>query len=352
MSAQRPTPLTPPECSMEGNDWFPLHFDRLRNSRWWRRASDTARARNVMLWGPAYMATPAGSLSNDDDDLAEAAGYGMDVESFLKVKDEIMSCWVLCSDNRFYHPMVCEVAMDTWDKMSERRKKDAARKAASRARVRSVPAGNGNVTRDAPSEAAPVTAKKPDVTPAEVDVTRDAAEKPRDIATHNRRGEEILTSSLRSDDAISEIEGIEDQTKRGWSMAIFLLVNRDNASDKSARGVVGKLLKETGATGPELFDAAKATWDHGTLAPVPYLRKALQAMVDRRGDDPIVRPGPKPATSDIRAAQRKIVADFKADPSFWPHTRGPRPDEPGCTFPADILAEFGFGDVVNLAEFE
>lgn len=109
-----PEPLIPAECTMTGNDWFPFYFDRLRKSKWWRRASDVARSRNVMMWGEAFKAVPAGSLQDDDDELAEAAGYGMDVDAFLAVKPEIMAPWVLCSDGRWYHPTVCEVVLDAW----------------------------------------------------------------------------------------------------------------------------------------------------------------------------------------------------------------------------------------------
>jgi len=135
---KRPDPLTPPGCDMAGNDWFPLHFRRLRTSKWWRRASDLARARNIFLWGEAYAAVPAGSLADDDDELAEAAGFGFDVDAWLAAKAEIMAPWVLCSDGRWYHPTVCEVVLDAWDRQSDRRKKAAVKKAEQRARARGV----------------------------------------------------------------------------------------------------------------------------------------------------------------------------------------------------------------------
>lgn len=143
-----PNPPVPAECTMSGNDWFPLHFARLRKSKWWRRATDTARARNVMMWGEAYSATPAGSLPDDDDELAEAAGYGMDVEAFLAVKNEIMAPWTLCSDGRWYHPTVCEVVLDAWARTSDRKKQDAERKRRQREKSRGVTPIFDDVTRD------------------------------------------------------------------------------------------------------------------------------------------------------------------------------------------------------------
>lgn len=145
MALDLPKPPVPPECDLSGNDWFALHFKRLRKSRWWRRASDLARARNVMLWGAAYESIPAGSLPDDDDELAEAAGFGMDADAFIRVKAEIMAPWTLCSDGRWYHPTLVEVVIETWARTSERRKKDAGKKRDQRAKARGVPLETENV---------------------------------------------------------------------------------------------------------------------------------------------------------------------------------------------------------------
>ena len=167
-----PEPMIPAGCYMAGNEWFPFYFDRLRKSKWWRRASDTARARNVMMWGEAFKSTPAGSLPDDDDELAEAAGYGMDIDAFLAVKAEIMAPWTLCSDGRWYHPTVCEVVLDTWEKTSDRRRRDAERKARQRAEVRGHAPHVGNVT-----------VKTEPVPPDNSNVPRDNGDVPAEIGT-------------------------------------------------------------------------------------------------------------------------------------------------------------------------
>ena len=131
-----PAPLVPADVSMGNNDWFPLHFRRMRKSRWWRVSSDLARSRSVDLWGFAYEETPAGSLPNDDAELADFAGFGRDVRAWLEIKDEIMAAWVLCTDGRWYHPTLCEVILEAWEKGSVKRKTEAQRKAEYRARVR------------------------------------------------------------------------------------------------------------------------------------------------------------------------------------------------------------------------
>lgn len=145
--SELPTPLVPAECDMGGNDWFPLYFDRLKKSRWWRRSSHMARSTNIVLWGEAYKQVPAGSMPNDDDELADAAGFGMDTDAFIAAKAEIMAPWTLCSDGRWYHPTLCEVVLTTWERLSEKRRLERERKARQRAQVRgqdpSVPQDSG-----------------------------------------------------------------------------------------------------------------------------------------------------------------------------------------------------------------
>jgi hypothetical protein len=143
----RPAPIVPAEVTMSGDDWFPFYFDRVRKSKWWRRASDLARARNVMLWGEAYKETPAGSLPDDDDDLAEKAGFGFDVDSWLTAKADILAPWLLCDDGRWYHPTVCETVLNRWETTTSKRKAEATRKAVYRQKVR---ADRRDVPRDTP----------------------------------------------------------------------------------------------------------------------------------------------------------------------------------------------------------
>lgn len=196
-----PAPLTPAECDLRSHEWFPLYFDRLRKSKWWRRASDTARARNIMLWGEAFKQLPAGSLPNDDDELAEAAGYGMDVDAFLAHKDEIMAPWMLCSDGRWYHPTVAEMVLNAWDQVSERRKAGAARQAAYRARIKSRDASAQDPTGN-------VTSPNPDVTDHQDDgdasppTEGDAGD-----ASSARRGEERRGKEKRGEARASARDG-------------------------------------------------------------------------------------------------------------------------------------------------
>ena len=112
-----PAPLVPSGVDLRSYDWFPFFHKRLRQSSFWKRASDLACRISVDLWSEAYEQIPAASLPDDDYLLAEWAGFGRrDVRGWLSVKDEVMSAWKLCSDGRWYHPTLSEVACEAWVK--------------------------------------------------------------------------------------------------------------------------------------------------------------------------------------------------------------------------------------------
>lgn len=201
-----PAPLVPAGVCLTGCDWFQFHYQRLPKSKWWRRASDMARARNVMLWCAAFGQSIAGSLPDDDDDLAEAAGFGMDTVAFAALKAEIMAPWTLCSDGRWYHPTLAEVVLETWEKQSTKRKADAERKRRSRDRVRGAPE---EVTRDIESAAErdekPVTREI--ATQTERTEKTDREENISPTPSASAQSSALADDSQRNDDALFALFG-------------------------------------------------------------------------------------------------------------------------------------------------
>lgn len=109
---------------MRGLEWMPLFGDRLFTSETWLDAGPEARCAAIALWWAAWKQKPAGSLADSDRVLAQLAGYGMGIKQWLAVREGALRGFVKCSDGRLYHPVVCELALDAW----ERRKRDRARK--------------------------------------------------------------------------------------------------------------------------------------------------------------------------------------------------------------------------------
>lgn len=130
-----PAPPVPADADLTGFGWFPLHHKRLKQSEWWLSASDLARSRNVDLWAEAFEQVPAASLPDSDVILAKMAGFGRDIAGWRMAKAEIMAPWTLCSDGRWYHPTLAEVALASLDQLAARtvgksKRVEKARKAA------------------------------------------------------------------------------------------------------------------------------------------------------------------------------------------------------------------------------
>jgi hypothetical protein len=340
---QTPAPLVSPEISMGANDFFPFYFDRLRRSKWWRRASDVARARNVMMWGEAYKSTPAGSLADDDDDLAEAAGYGMDVPAFLQHKAEIMAPWVMCADGRWYHPVVCEVVLETWERTSEKRRQDRARQAARRDRIKTHTQG---------PPAAPLSAVTHDAEP----VTRDNATSERESAPQDKTGHDT-NSPVASASPLATAKGAVIVTSQPdpepWKRDAEFMGVWDACTQQMRRRA--KSMRK-----------AWAEW--------VKVRKGLKpghVLAGMRGylkDDPDVKRtgGPglqiwlRDRTFELWAGEAidplaawtperwAVALDLWKTEGKWGETLGPAPDQPGCKVPDAALSAAAIAKVPAL----
>lgn len=124
-----PEPFTQPECDLRGYDFMPIFGHRLFGSEFYAKATDAEFRAAVKLWWTAWLQCPAGSLPNDDNALCRYADLGRDQRSWKRVKAAALHGFVLCSDGRLYHKVLCEEAERAW----ERRCRDRERKAKMRA---------------------------------------------------------------------------------------------------------------------------------------------------------------------------------------------------------------------------
>lgn len=122
-----PDPLVPPELDLRGYEYMPLLGDRLFKSASWINATPDAKIAALRLWWHSYAhEVPASSLPDDDNLLSEYAGYGVMVKAWKRVKAQAMRGFVLCSDERWYHPTVAEVALMGWKERVRNREKQRA----------------------------------------------------------------------------------------------------------------------------------------------------------------------------------------------------------------------------------
>lgn len=361
MTDPKPTPLTPFGCDMSGNDWYPLHFMRLRESRWWRSASHLARSINIDLWGRAYQQIPAGSLPDDDIDLADWAGFGRDVQSWLKVKAEVMAPWVICTDGRWYHPTLCEVVMDAWERLGEARRKAREKKAAQRLAAREgrriaplSPDRNGAALRDGP----PGPQGQPPTSPGTSgEVPRDRGGDnttcPPKIASYNteqtvgtsylvasrpeEQGDEPVISAVRPPRSETAAMASDIEFAELWNIATPVMRRRG----KSQARVFKAWRQAVKRQRPALIVMALrryVTEDEDVKRGMgqPGLQRWL---ADHAYDEWLATSSGIPGVTDDRW---RMMVEFFRDGTPWPTEMGPEPGATGCRVPPAILGEFGF----------
>lgn len=121
-------PMTPPDCDLRDFAFMPLDVARLRDSDLAVKADGESFRCAVLLWCASWHQVPAASLPDDDDVLAQLAGFGRVKKEWLRCRDGALRGWVMCSDGRLYHPVVAEKAVEAWRaKMVQRWKTECAR---------------------------------------------------------------------------------------------------------------------------------------------------------------------------------------------------------------------------------
>ncbi len=109
-----PPPLVPAEVDLRDFATMPLAVQLLRDSRFAAEVSPEAFRAGVLLWCAAWHQVPAGTLPDNDAELAKLAGYGFVVKEWRKVKAQAMTKFVLCSDGRWHHEELAERAAVAW----------------------------------------------------------------------------------------------------------------------------------------------------------------------------------------------------------------------------------------------
>lgn len=121
-----PEPFTPADADLRDFAYMPLDVVRLRDSNLSVLATGDEFRTAVMLWCAAWHQVPAASLPNDDRLLANLAGYGRDVEAWVRVRETALHGFVECSDGRLYHPVIAEKAIEALSKRHSQQRRTVA----------------------------------------------------------------------------------------------------------------------------------------------------------------------------------------------------------------------------------
>ncbi|MES2814514.1 MAG: DUF1376 domain-containing protein [Pseudomonadota bacterium] len=109
--------------TLASNEWIEFHIHKFLTSKFLAyclRDGEAGRAilgTAVILWTESYRQDPAGTLPDDDVELAQIARFGADVAGWLAVRDRVLHGWVPChcddtteGQMRLGHPLIAEIA--------------------------------------------------------------------------------------------------------------------------------------------------------------------------------------------------------------------------------------------------
>lgn len=126
-----PLPMTPADCNLQDFKFMPLDVARLRGSELASDETPEACWAALMLWCASWHEIPAGSIPDNNQWQAKAAGYvarGKIAKEWADVREGAMRGYITCSDGRLYHPVVAEKANDAWvSKLKQRWKTECGR---------------------------------------------------------------------------------------------------------------------------------------------------------------------------------------------------------------------------------
>lgn len=121
MAAPFPEPPVPREADLTHFNDMPLEVRRLRDSAIAAIQDAEAFRCALLLWCAAWHQLPAGSLPDDDVELARLAGMGRDLKGWRKRRKEALRHWRKFGDGKLYHPVVTEKVIAAWNSTRTKR---------------------------------------------------------------------------------------------------------------------------------------------------------------------------------------------------------------------------------------
>lgn len=136
--------------TLSSNEWIEFHIHRFLTSRfkaYCLRDGVEGRAVGftaVILWAECYRQDPAGTLPDDDVELAQIAGFGSDVAGWQAVRRAVLHGWVPChcadateGVTRLGHPLIAEIATRSYHRKSGKKAgREAAQRSVSKTRIK------------------------------------------------------------------------------------------------------------------------------------------------------------------------------------------------------------------------
>lgn len=147
--------------TLANNDWVEFHVHRFLGSSFVahalrnRRREDIATA--IFLWSECYRQDPAGTLPDDDVELAQLARYGTDVEAWQEVRASVLHGWEPClieteagehRGGRLGHPFIAAICERGIKRRAGRAAgREAARLSVTKSRIKKLLVGMTGMAR-------------------------------------------------------------------------------------------------------------------------------------------------------------------------------------------------------------
>ena len=187
----RPAPLVPDYVDLSGMEYMPLYINQLLNSDQYIRSSPLIFRYSLTIWCQSWRQNPPSSLPNDPKILAHLSGAGRD---WTRIQKQVLRGFVLCSDDRLYHPFIADLAMSAWEAREKAQRKQAHTRVRNRIwRASKRGMLNGTDADETPSEASRDAARD-----ASCDAARDAGVTPYKYKLSEVKGSSNSKASARS----------------------------------------------------------------------------------------------------------------------------------------------------------
>ncbi|QPM89367.1 YdaU family protein [Pseudooceanicola algae] len=138
--------------TLSNHDWIPLYINRLLTSNFVAYAVAEGRRADIgtalILWSESFKQDPAGTLPDDDVQLAQIARFGADLQGWREARAGVLHGWQSVTieedavpgrrrGGRLGHPVIAEIAADMHQRKAGRdQAREAGRSATLRSRVR------------------------------------------------------------------------------------------------------------------------------------------------------------------------------------------------------------------------
>lgn len=290
-------PLTPHDCDLRDFPRMMIDIPRLRGSEFDATPDDAAWRAGFNLWMTAWHQVPAASLSSDDASMAKAAGLGRDLRTWKKIRTAALRGWIACDDGRLYHPVVAEIALESWLEKLQQRIASGSGNAkrwgsqfdptAIEAEIVACAAMLAAINPSSKAIAKSQRRRRPEKVPPGPPEHPTGTDKPshRDAKTIPPGSQETGTGTGNSsEDKSSAKIDIGDPDATTWRMVRLLLEERCGMSGEATGRFFGKLLADHGLEARDMLSAVAEANANATGDPKSMLVKWAQSRAKRRAE--------------------------------------------------------------------